>query len=75
MRIQGIDGMAPEQIVAEVERGGRFVVYQYCFSLLIMTFKRGTDIYFVRADENRVVKGLPWTLLSLFVGWGGALGD
>lgn len=30
-----------------------------------------TDIYFVRADESRVGKSLPWTLLTLVAGWWG----
>jgi len=32
---------------------------------------QGTDIYLVRAGENRILKGLPWTLITLLVGWWG----
>jgi hypothetical protein len=48
-----------------------FVQYQYCVSALVVTFKRGTDIYFVRAGESRPMKGLAWTLLTLVAGWWG----
>jgi hypothetical protein len=51
--------------------GAKFVFYQYCVSILIMTFRRPSDIYFVRAGENAVAKGLPYTLLSLVAGWWG----
>ncbi len=71
MKIVGIEGMSPEQVQNEVARGGKFVLYSYCFSIVVMTFRRSTDIYFVRAGENAVVKGLPWTFLSLAVGWWG----
>jgi hypothetical protein len=71
MKVNGIEGMTPEQVQREVEQGARFVIYLYCISILVMTFKRGTDIYFVRPGENAVVKGLPYTLLSLVVGWWG----
>ena len=71
MKIVGIEGMSPEQVQNEVARGGKFVLYSHCFSIVIMTFRRSTDIYFVRAGENAVVKGLTWTLLSLAVGWWG----
>jgi hypothetical protein len=27
-----------------------------------------TDIYLVRANQSRVAKGLPWTLLTLVAG-------
>ena len=71
MKIIGVEGIAPADLQQELQRGARFVIYQYCISVIVMTFKRGTDIYFVRADQNRVVRGLPWTLLSLVLGWWG----
>lgn len=70
-KIQGIAGMSPQELSFEINRGGKFVCYRYCFSALVITIMRGTDIYFVRAEENRVVKGLPWTLITLVVGWWG----
>ena len=70
-KIVGIEGMNPQQLANELQSGGRFVQYQYCVSVLIMTFKRGTDIYFLRADESPMVKGLTWTLLTLVAGWWG----
>jgi hypothetical protein len=71
MKIKGIDGLSGSELDAELQRGGRFVIYQYCISILILTFKRPSDIYFVRSGENAVAKGLGFTLLSLFLGWWG----
>ena len=70
-KITGIESMNKEQISFELQRGATFVQYQYCISIVVMTFKRGTDIYFVRAHENPVVKGLSWTFLTLLAGWWG----
>jgi hypothetical protein len=70
-QIVGIEGMSPEQLVHELQGGAKFVQYQFCFSAVIMTFKQGTNIYFVRAGESRAVKGLPWTVLTLLIGWWG----
>jgi hypothetical protein len=70
-KIIGIESMNKEQLAFELQRGGKFVQYQYCISIVVMTFKRGTDIYFVRADENPVVKGLSWTTLTFLAGWWG----
>jgi hypothetical protein len=70
-KIVGIEGMNPQQLANELQSGGRFVQYQYCVSVLIMTFKRGTDIYFLRAGESPTVKGLTWTMLTLVAGWWG----
>lgn len=71
MKIKGIEGMSIQDLQTEVYNGGRFVIYSYCISVIVMTFKRGTDIYFVRANESAVVNGLPWTLLSFLLGWWG----
>jgi hypothetical protein len=55
----------------EIQQGGKFVIYQYCFSLLVITFKRPSNIYFISHEANAVIKGLPFTLLSLLLGWWG----
>lgn len=59
------------ELQAELAQGGKFVMYQYCISLLIITFKRSSNVYFISHDQNAAVKGLPFTLLSLVLGWWG----
>lgn len=71
MKIIGIDGLSPQQISSEVQQGAKFVMYQYCVSALVVTFKRPSDIYFVPAGEGRVGKGLGFSGISLFLGWWG----
>ena len=36
-----------------------------------MTFRRSSDIHFVRSSESSVGKGLSYTLLTLIFGWWG----
>ncbi|MDP3238376.1 MAG: hypothetical protein Q8N26_36620 [Myxococcales bacterium] len=71
MKIVGIEGLSAAQLRDEVDRGGRFVVYGWCVSFIILTLKRSSDITFVRAEQSRVGAGLGWTVLSLFLGWWG----
>jgi hypothetical protein len=71
VKIVGVENMSPEQLKGEIATGARFVIYQYCISILVMTFKRASHIYFVRAEDNRFTKGLPFTLISLVLGWWG----
>ena len=66
-----ISSMSPQELEFEIQRGGHFVVYQYCVSLLVVTFKRNSPVKFIRAGENATVKGLPFTLLTLVLGWWG----
>jgi hypothetical protein len=71
MKITGIEGLTGQQLNDELQRGAKFVYFQYCISIVIMTFKRPSDIYFIRAGQNGIVKGLPFSLISLFLGWWG----
>lgn len=70
-KIVGIAGMTPHELGFELNRGGKFVIYRYCFSALVVTVWNTTDIYFLRAGESRIGKGLPWSALTLLVGWWG----
>lgn len=71
MQIKGLEGLSPEAIGAELERGARFVIYKYAISIVVMTFQRPSDVYFVRSGESRVGKGMGFTVISLFFGWWG----
>jgi len=70
-KIRGIEGMKHGELDFEIQRGAKFVLFQYCVSVVVLTFRRPSDIYFLRQGENAVVKGLPFTLLSLVAGWWG----
>jgi hypothetical protein len=69
--VLGIEGLSPADLAREVENGGKFVMYSYTVSILIMTFKRPTAITFVRGGESRFAKGLGWTGLTMLAGWWG----
>jgi hypothetical protein len=71
MKILGVEGLTNEQIRDEIGRGGRFVIYQYCISVVVMTFKRGSNIHFVKAGEGSIGKGAGLSALTLLLGWWG----
>ncbi len=70
-KINGIENMSGLELAVELEKGGGFVIYEYAISIVIMTFYRSSAITFVRADDNRIVKGLVYTLLTIVLGWWG----
>jgi hypothetical protein len=70
-KIRGIEGMRAGEVDFEIQRGARFVLFQYCISIVVLTFRRASDIYFLRQGESALTKGLPFTLLSLVAGWWG----
>jgi hypothetical protein len=63
--------MSSEQLRFELQRGAKIVCYQYCVSLWVITFGRSALADYAPAGESRVAKGLPWTLLTLVLGWWG----
>jgi hypothetical protein len=71
MKIEGIEGMLPEQIRFELQRGAKFVFFYYSVSVVVMSFRRASPVYFIPAGKNALGKGLPWTLLTLVAGWWG----
>ena len=71
MEINGLENISPQQLSQEVMRGGKFVVFEYCISLLIITLKRPSGIYFIRAGEGTFGKSIGFTLISLILGWWG----
>ncbi len=71
MKVIGVEGLSAEDINRELERGGKFVVYQYCISIAVLTFKRPSSIHFIKAGESGFGRGVGFTLLSLVTGWWG----
>ena len=70
-KIKNIEGLTIDQINMELNSGAKFVVFQYCISILVMTFKRGSDIYFIRAQESTTKYSIGFTVLTALAGWWG----
>lgn len=66
-----MEGLTPAELRAELARGGKFVVFPYCISIVVITFRRSSDVVFVRAGEGALGHALPYLALSLFFGWWG----
>ena len=71
MQIYGVEGLTNEQIQQELQQGARFVIYQYCVSVIFMTFKRPSSVYFIRPSEGSVGRGLGFSGLTFLLGWWG----
>lgn len=71
MEIIGIEGMTPQTLYADIQRGGKFVYFEYCVSILILTFKRSSNIYFIPPGEGTFSKSIGFILISLLFGWWG----
>ncbi len=70
-KIKGIEGMSVKDIDVQLQGGAKFVAYMYCVSIVFMSFKRYSNIYFIMPGEKTIKKGIPFTLISLVFGWWG----
>ena len=72
MEIRGVEGMGLAQVEDEIDRGARFVVFQFCVSILVMTFKRESkQVYFLRPGESAFLRSWGENLLTVLLGWWG----
>jgi hypothetical protein len=70
-KIMNMQGLTAGEINRELQNGAKFVIFQYCISIIILTFKRPSDIYFIRANESVIKHSIGFTILSLLLGWWG----
>jgi len=71
MKIKNIDGYSAEDLVQQAEEGARFVYFTYTLSVIVVTFKRTSGVYFIEKGKKVFIKGLPYTILSVLFGWWG----
>lgn len=69
--IKNMDNLTNADLQYELEQGGKFVRFSYTISIIVMSFRRESDMYFMRNGESHWKFSWPFTLISLFLGWWG----
>ncbi|MBP6661129.1 MAG: hypothetical protein KA174_10620 [Chitinophagales bacterium] len=69
--IKNIEGLTVDDINKELDRGAKFIYFSYTISILVMTFRRSSSIYFVSGGESHWSYSWKYTLISLLFGWWG----
>jgi hypothetical protein len=49
--------------------GDRLVFYEYCISLIFLSLRRPSALVRLRPGQQGWVRGIPYSLVSLFFGW------
>ncbi|CAJ36406.1 hypothetical protein [Methanocella arvoryzae] len=70
-KIIGLEGITHEQLSDELNNGSKFVVYQRCVSLLIVSNLSSSDIYHIKPNGKYPNERYTATLFSLLFGWWG----
>src|SRR5215467_992294 len=71
MTIKNFGTLSLPEIRTLIENGARLIQYQYCISFIVISVKKNSPVYLVRPNENRVRKGLKYSVLSAILGWWG----
>ncbi len=67
----GTAGKTVRQVCEEVANGGRFIIYPYVFSIIILSFRRSSPIQYVPPGRSGAGKAIQWSLISMLFGWWG----
>jgi hypothetical protein len=71
MRLRGLEALSLDELEAELRAGARFVFFEYCISMIFVTLRRPSAVFLLRKQERGLARGLPYTALSLLLGWWG----
>jgi hypothetical protein len=71
LNIHGAEHLTPAELEAELAAGCRVVFYEFCISLLILTLRCPSRLHLLHPGEYGLSRGMPYTLLSFFLGWWG----
>ncbi|MBN1618062.1 hypothetical protein JW887_01815 [Candidatus Dojkabacteria bacterium] len=71
MDMNDVKQMSPEQLKSDLANGAKFIVFEYVISVIFVTFRRSSKTYLFRPGEDRLVKSIPYMLLTFFFGWWG----
>lgn len=70
-QINNIEGLSVNQIKSYVNQGGKFVLFPYTISFVVMTLKRSSDIYFIKPGESTTKYSAGFIIMNLLLGWWG----
>jgi hypothetical protein len=57
------------ETIHSIQAGTRFVVYQIVISAIRISIRSTSDVHMVHSVGNAVLKGLPYTVCNLLIGW------
>lgn len=71
MRFEELSNWTVDQLTADIKKGGKFVIFTYTISIIFMTFRRPSDLFYIKSDEIAISNGFGYLFISLLLGWWG----
>ena len=71
MTMEEASKLSVAELNQELANGARFVQFSYTISLVLITFKRYSKVFFIRDNDNMSDVRWKYTLINTFLGWWG----
>src|SRR6185503_11435141 len=68
-KVRGIEGLTLAEMIDQVRRGARFVVFAWSVGLGVASVRRASAVHFIRPGHRPLWKHLGCTLLTAALGW------
>ncbi|WP_100075133.1 hypothetical protein [Chryseobacterium camelliae] len=69
--IKNIEGLTTDQVNQELAKGAKFIMFSYTISIIILTTRKRSDIYFIRAGESTASYSWKYSMINFLFGWWG----
>lgn len=60
-----------DKLKNDIEAGGRFVHFYYTISIIFLSFKRPSNVFYLKSNEKAITKSWPYLLICIVLGWWG----
>lgn len=71
MEIKNIEGLSVNDIKILIHQGAKFVIFPFAISIIIMSFKRNSSIYFIKPNERTLKYSYGHFGVNILFGWWG----
>jgi hypothetical protein len=71
MQVRGLENLSREEVVQAMTDGGRFIVFEFCISIIFLTMRRPSAVWFIRPGQWTWPLVVRYSLVSLLLGWWG----
>ena len=71
MTLEQVSRWSFADLSEDIAKGGKFVYFTYAISLLIITFKRPSKVFYIPSNSSPISHGWVYLLISFLLGWWG----
>jgi hypothetical protein len=71
MTLQEVSRWSDTYLASDMAKGGKFVVFNYAISIIAVSYKRASKVYYIPSYRSAIAEGWKYLLISLLLGWWG----